>query len=82
MFGVRIFAPVFLIASFFFMGSPGTAKAIFGEGARGLLFDLGQALANAVPLEPRAGRHCSGRRRRNYRTRRFRILRPALWLGH
>lgn len=50
MFGVRIFAPVFLIAGFFFMGSPGTAKAIFGEGARGLLFDLGQALANAVPL--------------------------------
>jgi hypothetical protein len=50
MFGIRIFAPVFLIAAFFFMGSPGTAKAIFGEGARGLLFDLGQALANAVPL--------------------------------
>ena len=50
MFGVRIFAPVFLIASFFFMGAPGTAKAIFGEGARGLLFDLGQSLANAVPL--------------------------------
>ena len=50
MFGVRIFAPVFLIAAFFFMGSPGQAKAIFGEGAKGLLFDLGQALANAVPL--------------------------------
>jgi hypothetical protein len=50
MFGVRIFAPVFLIASFFFMGDPGTAKAVFGEGARGLLFDLGQALANTVPL--------------------------------
>lgn len=50
MFGIKIFAPVFLIASFFFMGSPGTAKAIFGEGARGLLFDLGQALAQAVPL--------------------------------
>ena len=50
MFGVRIFAPVFLIASFFFMGAPGTAKAIFGEGARGLLFDLGQALAQTVPL--------------------------------
>ncbi len=50
MFGVRIFAPVFLIASFFFMGSPGTAKAIFGEGAKGLLFDLGQALASIVPL--------------------------------
>ncbi len=50
MFGIRIFAPVFLIAGFFFMGSPGTARAIFGEGARGLLFDLGQALANTVPL--------------------------------
>lgn len=50
MFGVRIFAPVFFIAAFFFMGSPGTAKAIFGEGARGLLFDLGQALADLVPI--------------------------------
>ncbi|MGE5255413.1 MAG: hypothetical protein ACM3KE_02015, partial [Hyphomicrobiales bacterium] len=50
MFGVKIFAPVFIIASFFFMGSPGPAKAIFGEGAKGLLFDLGQALAQAVPL--------------------------------
>ena len=49
-FGVRIFTPVFFIASFFFMGSPGTASAIFGEGARGLLFDLGQALGHAVPL--------------------------------
>jgi hypothetical protein len=50
MFGIKIFAPVLLIAAFFFMGSPGTAKAIFGEGAKGLLFDLGQALANSVPL--------------------------------
>jgi hypothetical protein len=50
MFGIKIFAPVFLIASFFFMGSPGPAKAIFGEGAKGLLFDLGQALSQAVPL--------------------------------
>ena len=50
MFGIKIFAPVLLIAAFFFMGSPGTAKAIFGEGAKGLLFDLGQALANTVPL--------------------------------
>ncbi|MEW6263959.1 MAG: hypothetical protein AB1641_12865 [Thermodesulfobacteriota bacterium] len=50
MFGIKIFTPVFFIAAFFFMGAPGQAKAIFGEGARGLLFDLGQALANAVPL--------------------------------
>jgi hypothetical protein len=50
MFGLKIFAPVFLIASFFFMGSPGSAKAIFGDAGKGLLFDLGQALANTVPL--------------------------------
>ena len=50
MFGVRIFTPVFFIASFFFMGAPGTAVTIFGEGARGLLFDLGKALGNTVPL--------------------------------
>lgn len=50
MFGVRIFTPVFFIAAFFFMGAPGQAKAIFGEGASGLLFDLGRALADAVPL--------------------------------
>jgi hypothetical protein len=50
MFGVKIFAPVFLIASFFFMGSPGPAKAIFGDAGKGLLFDLGQALAQTVPL--------------------------------
>jgi hypothetical protein len=49
-FGVRIFTPVFFIASFFFMGSPGTAAAIFGEGSNGLLFDLGRALSQAVPL--------------------------------
>jgi hypothetical protein len=49
-FGVRIFTPVFFIASFFFMGSPGPAHSIFGEGAKGLLFDLGQAFANVVPI--------------------------------
>jgi hypothetical protein len=50
MFGMRIFAPVFLIASFFFMGSPGTAKAIFGDAGKGLLFDFGQVIAAGVPL--------------------------------
>ncbi len=49
-FGIKIFAPVFFIAAFFFMGAPGPAKVIFGEGARGLLFDLGQAFANIVPI--------------------------------
>lgn len=49
-FGIKIFAPVFFIAAFFFMGAPGPAKAIFGEGASGLLFDLGQAFASVVPV--------------------------------
>jgi hypothetical protein len=52
MFGLKIFAPVLLIAAFFFMGSPDTAKAIFGPNGKGLLFDLGQALATSVPLSP------------------------------
>jgi TRAP-type C4-dicarboxylate transport system permease large subunit len=49
-FGIKIFTPVFFIASFFFMGAPGPAKAIFGENARGLLFDLGQAFAGVIPV--------------------------------
>ncbi|MCD4677643.1 MAG: hypothetical protein K8S18_16855, partial [Desulfobacula sp.] len=49
-FGIKIFAPVFFIAAFFFMGAPGSATAIFGEGASGLLFDLGQAFANTIPI--------------------------------
>ena len=49
-FGIKIFTPVFFIAAFFFMGAPGPAKAIFGEGASGLLFDLGQAFANIIPI--------------------------------
>jgi hypothetical protein len=49
-FGVRIFAPVVIIASFFYLGSPEIAKQVFGEGSRGLLFDLAEALSQVVPL--------------------------------
>ena len=49
-FGIRIFVPVFFIAAFFFMGAPGPCGKIFGEGAPCLLFDLGNALAGAIPL--------------------------------
>ena len=49
-FGVRIFAPVVVIASFFYLGSPEIARQVFGEGARGLLFDLAEALAKVIPL--------------------------------
>lgn len=49
-FGIKIFAPVFFIAAFFFMGASGPAKVIFGANATGLLFDLGQAFANVIPM--------------------------------
>lgn len=49
-FGIRIFAPVIFIASFFYLGSPEIAKQVFGEGATGMLFDLAGALSNALPL--------------------------------
>jgi len=50
LFGIKIFAPVIVIGAFFFLGSEGTAKAILGENASGLLTDLGLFLAQNVPL--------------------------------
>jgi len=49
LFAIKIFAPVIPIAGFFFLGSA-NAASILGEGAPGLLFDLGNALANTLPL--------------------------------
>jgi Mg2+/citrate symporter len=49
-FGVRIFAPVVIIASFFYLGSPEISKQVFGDGSRGLLFDLAEALSRVIPL--------------------------------
>jgi hypothetical protein len=49
-FGIKIFTPVIVIASFFYLGSPEIARQVFGENARGYLFDLANALAQAVPL--------------------------------
>ncbi len=48
-YAIKIFAPVIPIAGFFFLGA-GAAKQILGEGAPALLFDLGRALANALPM--------------------------------
>lgn len=50
LFSIKIFAPVIPIAGFFFLGSQGAAQQILGEGAPGLLFDLGRAFANVIPL--------------------------------
>ncbi|MBS4023007.1 MAG: hypothetical protein KGZ79_11425 [Dethiobacter sp.] len=48
-YAIKIFAPVIPIAGFFFLGA-GAATQILGEGAPALLFDLGRALANALPM--------------------------------
>lgn len=49
LFAVKVFAPVIPIAGFFFLGG-GDAVKILGEGAPRLLFDLGTAVSNAIPL--------------------------------
>lgn len=49
LFSIKIFSPIIPIAAFFFLGSANSV-AILGEGAPALLFDLGQALANSLPI--------------------------------
>jgi hypothetical protein len=49
-FGMKIFTPVIIMASFFYLGSPDIARQVFGDGARGLLFDLANALSSVLPL--------------------------------
>jgi len=50
LYSIKIFTPVIPIAGFFLLGSPGSAADILGQGARGLLFDLGNELAAVLPL--------------------------------
>jgi hypothetical protein len=50
MFGMKVFAPVFLVAGFYLMGVPGHAEAIFGDAGKPLIIDLIRALANAIPM--------------------------------
>ncbi len=49
LFAIKIFSPVIPIAGFFFLGS-GNVESILGAGAPPLLFDLGENLAQAIPL--------------------------------
>ncbi len=49
MFGLKVFAPVFLVAGFYLMGVPGHAEAIFGDAGKPLIIDLIQALSNIIP---------------------------------
>lgn len=50
MFGIKVFAPVIVIGAFFFLGGEGTAKAILGESATGLLNDIGLWLSQNTPV--------------------------------
>jgi hypothetical protein len=49
-FAMKIFAPVIIIAAFFFMGNGGVAANVLGEGAPNILHDIGMALSQRVPL--------------------------------
>jgi len=49
LFAAKIFAPVIPIAGFFLMGS-GAVSQILGEGAPQFLFDVGNFIANRLPL--------------------------------
>lgn len=50
LFSIKIFAAVIPIAGFFFLGSPEPSAMILGEGAPGLLFDLGTYFSTILPV--------------------------------
>ena len=49
-FGISIFAPIIIIGAFFFLGSESTATDILGNGASGILSDIGIYAASRIPL--------------------------------
>jgi hypothetical protein len=49
-FALKIFAPVVVIAAFFFLGNGEIAVKVFGEGAPNILGDVSFALSNAVTI--------------------------------
>lgn len=49
-FAVSIFAPVIVIAAFFFMGNGEVASKVLGKDAPDILNDIGLALAHSVPM--------------------------------
>lgn len=53
LFATKIFAPIIPIIGFFFLGG-NEVSMILGEGAPKLLFDIGHAVANAIPLNKTA----------------------------
>lgn len=49
-FAMKIFAPVIVIAAFFFMGSGGFAQKLLDPNAPDILNDLGMYLSNIIPM--------------------------------
>ncbi len=49
-FAIKIFAPVIVIAAFFFMGSEGFAQKVLGPEVTGLLNDIGLWVSSQIPL--------------------------------
>lgn len=49
-FSIRIFAPVIVIAAFFFLGSQGFAESVLGEGAPGILNDISIFISEHIPM--------------------------------
>ena len=59
-FSVRIFAPVLVIAAFFFLGSEDYAVRILGEGAPAILNDISYFISAHVPVNGLDGSGFSG----------------------
>lgn len=49
-FSIKIFAPVIVIAAFFFMGSDSFATKVLGEGAPSILSDISLFISSHIPM--------------------------------
>lgn len=49
-FAIKIFAPVIVIAAFFFLGSESFAKSVLGDGAPAILQDISLFLSQRIPI--------------------------------
>ncbi|WP_369282571.1 hypothetical protein [Oscillibacter sp. GMB15532] len=49
-FSIKIFAPVIVIGGFFFLGGEGGSQAVFGSQMTGILSDIGEYIAENVPV--------------------------------
>jgi hypothetical protein len=47
-FAIKIFAPIIPIAGFFFLGHPGHAGSVLGDGTPGFLFDIGNNIGQFI----------------------------------